>query len=54
MDEKKQANRQSRMQRNVKQIKNKKFQEVIPWKSQEVCLVENFEQCRALTLKLRS
>ena len=39
----------------LKRDKIKKVQaDVVPWQNQEICIVENFEQCRALVKKLRT
>lgn len=38
---------------NQGKSKNSKV-EIVPWQSQEICIVENVNQCRDLASKLRS
>lgn len=54
MDKKSQANRRKVQQKSVNNDKSEKPQaENVPWQNQEICIVDNFEKCRALVTKLR-
>lgn len=55
MDEKNQANQQIMKHKSVNKGKyNKRQVEIVPWQSQEICIVDNLEKCRALATKLRT
>lgn len=55
MEEKNPVNQGKIVQKSVKNGNGKKpFVESVPWQNQEICIVDNVDQCRDLAKKLQS